>query len=1484
MAAKVLPFYQRKLKHYDQGYRSTQTRYVVQEYSASSSRTASSRSSASRVASTSQASRAQVGTKRHRTSVEDEQLEYTVPPFRTRSAAEQEEYQRRVVHFGNELASLEAEVHEAREATRQQVDKLAVQRMVEERMALERRIHEESMSRAPDFLVRLRSHTVWEKTPVRLFCTVEGYPSPIVKWFKDDVIIDQTSEPGKYRIESKYGVHSLLIYRCSIHDTAQYTAVATNVHGQASTNAAVIVKRYRGEEEPYHSVLLPVQLPMLPPIAYTKIDIDFMEAFDVTFGSEGETLTLICKMIISPNLANLQPDAQWFRDDVRIRESKWAEIKYGAGVARLTLTHLNKDDEGLYSLRMVTKGGVTEHRAYIFVRDAAATVVGAPGAPMDIKIHDANKDYVIVSWKPPNTTSESPVIGYFVDRCEVGTENWIQCNDSPVKICKYPVHGLFEGRSYSFRVRAVNKSGISRPSRVSEAVAALDPADLERLQVIHLERGKQIVIYQDDLEGDVKIPGPPTNVHVSETSKTFVVLSWDPPSPRGREPLTYFVEKCMVGSGNWQRVNTQIPVRSPRYAVFDLAEGKSYQFRVLSANKHGMSEPSEATQPIQAQEVYGIPSAPGRILATRNTKTSVVVQWDPPKQAEGLIGYYIDSSLVGSNKWESCNHKPVKYTRFVVHGLTTGQKYIFRVKAVNDVGFSENSQESTAILVHAALSGGIPHTSPSSPYGITLLDCDGKSMTLGWKHPRFSGGASVNAYYIDQREASQLRWKETNIEAITERIYKVENLQEGSIYEFLIRAANVTGLGMSSETSEHFKCEAWSMPEPGPTYDLTFSEIRNTSLVIQWKAPVYSGSSPVSGYYVDICEAGKEEWTTVNNKATSHRYLKVTNLEEAKPYVFRVRAVNAAGSGKASEVSEPIFVQERPGTKEISSGVDEEGNIYLTFECQEMTDISEFVWCKSYEEVTDFTRVSIETSGDKSKIIFKCPDKEDLGTYSVAVTDTEGVSASYVLEEKELEKLMALSHEIRNPLIPLKTELSYEIFERGQVRFWLQAEKLSSAANYRFIINDLEVSNSESHKIKCDHSTGIIEMVMDKFTAHSEGTYTVQIQDGKAKNQSSLVLIGDVFKAALEEAEFQRREYLRKQGPHFLEYIFWHVEEDCTVMLVCKVANVKKESMFHWYKDNVQIIPEEPVNLQNGTCKLPICQFSKKDQGIYKATIADDRGQDISIFDVSGAVFEDIINGISRVAGSTASELKIQCTPEGIRLQCSMKYYTEEMRTLWYHKESKISSSEKMRVGGTTEMVWLQICEPTDREKGKYTIEILDGKQSYKRTIDLSGQAYADAYAEFQRLKQAAFAEKNRGKVIGGLPDVVTIMENKTLSLTCTVCGDPAPEVVWYKNDKEIELNDHFVVSLEQGKYASLTIKGVSTEDSGKYGINVRNKYGGETVDVTVSVYKYGEEMPPPKLGQMPKPTPAPAPAPAPAAKTAAKQPEPPRMGRAGRR
>lgn len=42
-------------------------------------------------------------------------------------------------------------------------------------------------------------------------------------------------------------------------------------------------------------------------------------------------------------------------------------MESGGGVAKLTLTQLAKDDEGLYTLRMVTKGGDAVHRAYVYV-------------------------------------------------------------------------------------------------------------------------------------------------------------------------------------------------------------------------------------------------------------------------------------------------------------------------------------------------------------------------------------------------------------------------------------------------------------------------------------------------------------------------------------------------------------------------------------------------------------------------------------------------------------------------------------------------------------------------------------------------------------------------------------------------------------------------------------------------------------------------------------------------------------------------------------------------------------------------------------------------------------------------------------------------------------------------------------------------------------------------------------------------------------
>ncbi|KAM4605242.1 LOW QUALITY PROTEIN: myomesin 1a (skelemin) [Polymixia lowei] len=1335
--------------------------------------------------------------------------------------------------------AMEVKVYKKTRTTniRESAERLEVGKTVEERVELRKKMNSDNLTHPPEFIVKPRGQTVWEGKTVTLHCTVAGWPKPRIAWYKNNVLIDAKAHPEKYTAESNYNMHSLEIKNCDFFDTAQYRASVLNVKGEASSVASVVIKRFQEHEE---ADLLYSKPHGFCPEHGVTFETAIIDKFEVAFGSEGETVSLGCTVIVFPTVKKYQPEVVWYRDSVALKPSKWVHTHWSGERATLTLVHLNKEDEGMYTLRVNTKSGFDTYSAYVFVRDAEVEVEGVPVAPLDVRCHDANKDYVVVTWKQPAMEGSSSILGYYIDRCEVGTHHWAQCNDTPVKYARFPVTGLVEGRSYVFRVRALNRAGASHPSRVSEPVVAMDPHDRARLRAGPSAPWTGMIKFTEEDPTVGVVPGEPSDVAVTEATKSYVVLGWKPPVQRGHEGVMYYIEKRIAGTDHWQRVNTGMPVKSPRFALFDLAEGKTYSFRVRCCNSAGVGEPSVATDDITVGDKLELPSAPGNVVPTRNTDTSMVVSWGASKDVKHLVGYYIECTIVGSDVWMPCNNKPVKKTRFVCHGLTTEASYVFRVKAVNAAGYSQSSPDSDAVVVKAAVSIS------GKPTGVTLLEAARDYMVVGWKEPASNGGADIRGYFVDYRTVKggvTGKWHELNEKAITTTSYKAENLKENVLYQFQVRAMNMAGVSTPSLGSAVLECKEWTITVPGAPRGLHVLEVRDTSLVVLWDPPAFDGRSPVNGYYLDIKEAsaGEKGWKAVHEKAVKAKYLKVTGLTAGASYVFRLRAQNLAGVGKSSGALGPILAQTRPGTHEIVVDVDDDGVISMIFECSEMAEGSEFIWSKNYKAITDSSRLTMVTSGGMSRAIFNDPSLEDLGTFSCVVTNTEGISSSYTLTEERLKRLLDISHEHKFPVIPFKTEMAMDLLEKGRVRFWTQVEKCTSDCHVEYVFNDVIVTQGEKYTMHFDKTTGIIEMFMDSLEVMDEGTFTFNLVDGKAKGTTSLVLIGDEFRELQKKSEFERAEWVRKQGPHFVEYLDFTVTPECDVLLKCTIGNIKPETEISWYKDSIEIEADDDdakkIEKTDAVLTFNIGKISKKDAGIYEVKLRDERGKDKSVFNLTDAGYEAVMNELFRVIANSSTDVKVLSTEHGIVLYSFVTYYTEEQRVGWLHKDAKLASSERVKSGVTGEQLWLKINEPTEKDKGKYTMDIFDGKDGVKRVFDLSGQAWEEAFEEFQRLKAAAIAERNRARVIGGLPDVVTIQEGKSLNLTGNVWGEPVPEVSWVKNDRELVSDERYTLKFEHGKFASITIAAVTPADSGKYALLVKNKYGTEAGEFTVSVY-----------------------------------------------
>uniref|UniRef100_A0A1I7XHZ6 Immunoglobulin I-set domain protein n=1 Tax=Heterorhabditis bacteriophora TaxID=37862 RepID=A0A1I7XHZ6_HETBA len=83
----------------------------------------------------------------------------------------------------------------------------------------------------------------------------------------------------------------------------------------------------------------------------------------------------------------------------------------------------------------------------------------------------------------------------------------------------------------------------------------------------------------------------------------------------------------------------------------------------------------------------------------------------------------------------------------------------------------------------------------------------------------------------------------------------------------------------------------------------------------------------------------------------------------------------------------------------------------------------------------------------------------------------------------------------------------------------------------------------------------------------------------------------------------------------------------------------------------------------------------------------------------------------------------------------------------------------------------------------------------------------------------------------------VRVQEGEKVKYECQVMGQPEPEMKWYKDNKQISLEDaHFIQSLEANGIAQLVITSAEVKDSGEFRCEARNVAGVARTDAPLTV------------------------------------------------
>uniref|UniRef100_A0A8D8QGY6 Twitchin n=1 Tax=Cacopsylla melanoneura TaxID=428564 RepID=A0A8D8QGY6_9HEMI len=568
------------------------------------------------------------------------------------------------------------------------------------------------------------------------------------------------------------------------------------------------------------------------------------------------------------------PEITWTLNNKPITDNsvKWIDNKPN----RTKFTHQNPErkDTGTYKIIATNKYGTDEAEFEVNV----ITKPAKPEGPLEVS--SVTKESCKLSWRIPVDDGGAPILHYIIEKMDISRGTW---SDAGMTVTLfYEVPRLIHRKEYLFRVKAVNSIGESDTLETTKTTIARNEFDE---------------------------PDAPEKPIVKDWGEDFVDLAWKPPMNDGGSPITdYIIQKKEKGNPYWMNA-LEVPSGKTEVKIPDLIKGQEYEFRVIAVNEAGPSEPSDASDIIMCKQRYLAPKikTPLKDIIIKAGKIlNVEIQFigEPPPE----VTWTIDGKELKTDS---------------VRTTVTSIGYHTIVNTVN----TKRSDSGTYHLELRNSSGR-----DEGSFTVTVLDRPGppqepleyeevtaSSVTLSWKPPTDNGGSEITGYVIEKRDLTHGGGWVPAVNHVSpyDTHATVPRLLEGTTYEFRVRAENLQGLTEPITTKEPVVAKN-QYDVPGKPSKPEAVDVDKDHIKIKWQQPISNGGSAIKGYEVERRERTSGRWIKLTPDPVRGTEFTDNNVHEGKAYEYRVSAVNAAGTGRASDASEVIIARTMKEKPKIS--------------------------------------------------------------------------------------------------------------------------------------------------------------------------------------------------------------------------------------------------------------------------------------------------------------------------------------------------------------------------------------------------------------------------------------------------------------------------------------------------------------------------------------------------------------------------------------